>query len=145
MIRTWFMYTPKRMQIFWVNCYNGLFQDHCIGNGQFPYPLDCHKFVNCWKGGVKTQLQSCHPSNLVFNPITKQCTWASDPSVKDVCNKESGQTPSHDEARSIVLSDTIDDSCPSDYSGISAFPYDCTKFLNCWKGTPIFLFCFRAS
>ena len=29
--------------------------------------------------------------------------------------------------------------CPSDFSGLSPHPYDCTKFVNCWKGR-IFLF-----
>ena len=24
--------------------------------------------------------------------------------------------------------------CPSDYSGLTSYPYNCKKFVNCWKG-----------
>ena len=30
--------------------------------------------------------------------------------------------------------DRIDDLCPSDFSGLAPYPYDCKKFVNCWKG-----------
>jgi hypothetical protein len=26
--------------------------------------------------------------------------------------------------------------CPSDFSGVVAYPFDCNKFANCWKGKP---------
>lgn len=40
--------------------------------GQFPYPDECNKFVNCWKGrGI---VQVCAPGTL-FNPINLQCDW----------------------------------------------------------------------
>ena len=94
-------------------------------------------------------MQSCHPSNLVFNPVTRVCTWSTDPAVKDRCNVTPTQTPPFpssyqrpttsnkfiNEGKNQVLKPQEDDLCPSDYSGLSPYPYDCKKFVNCWKGT----------
>ena len=61
-------------------------KDHCLNpRGQNAYSLDCHKFVNCWDSTVI--LQSCHPSNLVFNPSTGQCDWGYKPAMKALCDQ----------------------------------------------------------
>ena len=31
--------------------------------------------------------------------------------------------------------------CPNDFSGAVAFPFDCNKFANCWKGKPTIQMC----
>ena len=60
--------------------------DHCLNpRGPNAYSLDCHKFVNCWDSTVI--LQSCHPSNLVFNPRTGQCDWGYKPAMKALCDQ----------------------------------------------------------
>ena len=41
--------------------------------GQFRWPDDCHKYVDCWRG--QGTLKSCFPSNLVFNEANGQCDW----------------------------------------------------------------------
>ena len=41
--------------------------------GQFRWPDDCHKFVDCWRG--QGTLKSCFPRSLVFNEATGQCDW----------------------------------------------------------------------
>ena len=41
--------------------------------GQFRWPGDCHKYVDCWRG--QGTLRSCHPTSLVFNEATSQCDW----------------------------------------------------------------------
>ena len=61
-------------------------KDHCLNpRGPNAYSLDCHKFVNCWDSTVI--LQSCHPSNLVFNPSTGQCDWGYKPAMKALCDQ----------------------------------------------------------
>ena len=106
--------------------------------------------MNCWQGGIGALVQSCHPSSLVFNPKTRVCTWEWDPAVKDLCNLE--QSPSLDndidgsgngdeysnENTSSKLAAEQDEEkeelCPSDYSGLTSYPYNCKKFVECWKG-----------
>ena len=128
------------------------FQAYCGGNGQFAYDLDCHKYVNCWQGGIGAILQTCHPSNLVFNPKTGACTWPSDPDVQNACNHSGPRADleesavifpgqlSYNNGDTLVAENTSSHEdlekylCPSDYSGLLPFPYDCKKFVNCWKG-----------
>ena len=61
-------------------------KEYCLkARGQNAYPLDCHKYVNCWDSTVI--LQSCHPANLVFNPATSQCDWGYKPAMKALCDQ----------------------------------------------------------
>ena len=121
--------------------FHSILQAYCNGNGQFPYLPDCHKYVNCWQGGIGALVQSCHPSSLVFNPQTRVCTWEWDPAVKDLCNLE--QSPSlnndiegsgNEEEYSNENNEEKEELCPSDYSGLTSYPYSCKKFVECWKG-----------
>lgn len=57
-----------------------------IRRGPNAYDPDCHKFVECWDG--RAFLKSCHPRNLVFNPLTRQCTWPHDPAVRGRCQSK---------------------------------------------------------
>ena len=91
----------------------------------------------------------------MFNPQTRACTWDWDPAVKDRCNVRSAVLPQNNNADAntrdqIYANDFTslkptsydqkeEELCPSDYSGLSSHPYDCKKFVNCWKGK-IFLF-----
>ncbi|XP_046390189.1 uncharacterized protein LOC124158856 [Ischnura elegans] len=50
-------------------------QEWCLlPTGQFPYPLDCRRFVNCWNG--KAFVQPCAPGTL-FNADTRECDFPS--------------------------------------------------------------------
>ncbi|CAL4064347.1 unnamed protein product, partial [Meganyctiphanes norvegica] len=49
--------------------------------GQFAYPKDCSKFVNCWGG--RPYLQNCAPGTL-FNIDSQMCDWPS----RVVCVKD---------------------------------------------------------
>ena len=40
--------------------------------GQFPHPLDCRKFVDCWDGRV---LEKLCPHNLVFSDLGDFCDY----------------------------------------------------------------------
>ncbi|KAK6643897.1 hypothetical protein RUM43_000162 [Polyplax serrata] len=39
---------------------------------QLPYPPDCKRFINCWKG--RSSIQVCAPGTL-FNPETRECDF----------------------------------------------------------------------
>ena len=57
---------------------------YCIKpEGQNPYDLDCHKYVDC--SDSKVFLKICHPPSLVFDPITSQCKWNSELGMADRC------------------------------------------------------------
>ena len=61
---------------------------YCLQNrGQFSYPPNCHKFVNCGESGI--YLEDCSPPYLVFDPTTTsnpRCNWPSEPWLRDTCN-----------------------------------------------------------
>ena len=60
--------------------------DYCKkSRGQNSYDLDCHKFVDCWDSHVF--LKSCHPPNLVFDPIESVCKYLSEPGMALRCKK----------------------------------------------------------
>ena len=106
--------------------------------------------MNCWQGGIGAVVQSCHPSSLVFNPQTRVCTWEWDPAVKDLCKKEqsppqdnemdgsgNGEEYSNENISSKLAAEQDEEKeelCPSDYSGLTSYPYNCKKFVECWKG-----------
>ena len=87
---------------------------------------------------------------MVFNPQTRVCTWPWDLAVKDRCNivpppqedNDIDASGDRDEYSSdnIVFKPDIEqyegkeDLCPSDYTGLTLYPYNCKKFVNCWKG-----------
>ena len=59
-------------------------KDYCIKRrGNNPYDLDCHKFVNCWDSTAL--LQTCHPANLVFDPVSGRCKWSWEPGMAERC------------------------------------------------------------
>ncbi|XP_071446908.1 uncharacterized protein [Hetaerina americana] len=63
-------------------------KDWCLlPMGQFPYPLDCRRFVNCWNG--RGFIQPCAPGTL-FNADTLECDF---PSKVKNCQTW-GRTPS---------------------------------------------------
>ena len=43
------------------------------GEGTYPWPGNCHKYVDCWNGAGT--IKTCSPSNLVFNEKTGNCDW----------------------------------------------------------------------
>ena len=78
--------------------------------------------------------------------------------MKDRCNVRTTSSPQNSKAQSnnrdqiyanafLSLKPTPyeqkseEELCPSDYSGLSSHPFDCKKFVNCWKGK-MFLFLF---
>ena len=67
---------------------------YCLQNrGQFPYPPDCHKFVNCGESGI--YLETCSPPYLVFDPTTAsnpRCNWPGEPWLRDACNSTTTTT-----------------------------------------------------
>ena len=71
--------------------------------------------------------------------------------MKDRCNVRTTSSPQNSKAQSntrdqiyanafLSLKPTPyeqkseEELCPSDYSGLSSHPFDCKKFVNCWKG-----------
>ena len=59
-------------------------KDYCIKRrGNNPYDLDCHKFVNCWDSTAI--LQTCHPANLVFDPVSGRCKWSWESGMAERC------------------------------------------------------------
>ncbi|XP_055909657.1 uncharacterized protein LOC129944326 [Eupeodes corollae] len=103
--------------------------------GLLPYPYDCRRFVNCWKG--RAYIQTCGPGT-VFNGDTLEC----DNPNKVVCkglnaksyensqstNNRLGRLERHDEAEDMEVS------CPQGHTGLLPHPNDCSKFLNCASG-----------
>lgn len=58
--------------------------------GSFHYPLDCKRFVNCWKG--RGSVQVCAPGTL-FNPKTNECDYPSKVKCIDLDGYQSEQVP----------------------------------------------------
>ena len=56
--------------MYWIYRYSS----HCHGQtGQFRYPDNCHKYIDCWRG--QGSLKECFPKSLVFNSATSRCDW----------------------------------------------------------------------
>lgn len=111
-------------------------QGYCrTPTGRFRYLPDCHKYVNCWKGG-STVLQSCHPKNLVFDPQSQNCQWPWHDSVKGLCDtQQAPTTPSRPTAiaQPPPVKWTTDFSLPrcSDFAHLG---YECVPVEKCVGG-----------
>ncbi|XP_055845974.1 uncharacterized protein LOC129911960 [Episyrphus balteatus] len=108
--------------------------------GLLPYPYDCRRFVNCWKG--RAYIQTCGPGT-VFNGDTLEC----DNPNKVVCKglnakafeqQQQQQQPSNNRLGRLQQYDNEDEmdsvSCPKGHTGLLPHPNDCSKFLNCASG-----------
>lgn len=73
-------------------------------------------------------------STGIFQPWLKTC-----PGRTKTCCKN----PEFQPVKQKVVKDFKSSSilCPSEYSGLRPVPYDCTKFVNCWKGHPVIQNC----
>ena len=116
--------------------------DYCIKRrGQNAYPLDCHKFVNCWDSTVL--LQSCHPSNLVFNPGNGQCDWGYKPAMKARCEaaeqlKEEIENATEDSEEDSSSEETTNDN-ETDFTAPNCVDFDklgyvCVPYYQCVNG-----------
>ena len=86
----------------------------------------------------------------MFNPQTRVCTWEWDPAIKGLCNLEQSPTQENDidgsgngeeyssenvsSKLAVEQDENKEELCPSDYSGLTSYPYNCKKFVECWKG-----------
>ncbi|XP_034235276.1 uncharacterized protein LOC117641771 [Thrips palmi] len=80
--------------------------------GWFPFPPDCRKYLNCWKG--RGFLQACAPATL-FHPIRRECDYPQ--KVKCLPNCRSG--PPARGTDSIIDGDPTDFEDPDDPNAAS--------------------------
>nr|CAD7594786.1 unnamed protein product [Timema genevievae] len=109
--------------------------------GQFTYPPDCGRFLNCWKG--RGFVQPCAPATL-FNPDTLECDFPAKVKCVESTIEEwqTFYTPStHREGKHLPVSTTTTppivpkSDCPMEGgTGLASHPNDCSKYLNCWNG-----------
>ncbi|KAL9908665.1 tequila isoform 2-T2 [Glossina fuscipes fuscipes] len=102
--------------------------------GLQPYPNDCTKFINCANGNI--HVQNCGPGTA-FSKSMQVCVH---PDKAD-CKGGAGHLPRapHDisdhNAKAHQNSPyTVDIMCPNGVSGMYAYPFDYTKFINCKSG-----------
>ncbi|PSN37221.1 hypothetical protein C0J52_12660 [Blattella germanica] len=120
--------------------------------GQFVYRPDCRRFLNCWKG--RGFLQVCAPGTL-FNPETLECDFPSKVKCLELTPEEerwnnfevnkTGARHVIKEGRVLEITEKTTTlvpflikktDCPMEGgTGLAPHPTDCSKFLNCWKGT----------
>jgi len=91
------------------------------------------RYVDCWDG--RAIVKSCNPKTLVFDESSGQCQWAGQPAVRGLCQGQE-QPQQHRRQRQTTPRFSASALCPGDYSGPASYPPDCTKFANCWKGSP---------
>ena len=92
--------------------------EYCLqSSGQFIYPPDCHKFVNC--GGGQVFLQSCN--SLVFDPITKACQWPQHQNVRGLCD-------SKEEQKESIETNYVDENAYDEYYDEYAYGIDDENF-----------------
>lgn len=132
-------------------------------SGYFEHPNDCSKYLKCEYGS--TRIMDC-ASGTIFNPITKICDLSTNvkcdsKSVKFFGDEEDKYAYEYDNIRKInqnqgkfninvnnnpqLNSQPIDTNnaiqCKSEWAGLHAHPYDCTKFLNCNNGLTVIKDC----
>lgn len=118
-------------------------------SGQFPYAMDCRQFLNCWNG--RGTIQSCAPGTL-FNPRSLECDHPSKvkcksfdefakPSAAYTSHSTNGQNSNANPLSSVDYNDRIRIECPHSFSGLTAHPTICTKFLNCDHGKTVMQDC----
>ena len=75
--------------------------------------------------------------NNNVDPTTRFC-----PNADEVCCLRKRDSVSPTLEKSVPTTGALTGSglmstlCPSDFSGVVAYPFDCNKFANCWKGKP---------
>lgn len=103
--------------------------------GVLPYPYDCRRFLNCWKG--RAYIQTCGPGT-VFNGDTLECDNPNKVVCRGLSAKLFDQQPTNNRLGKLQQyngdGDNGDISCPIGYSGLLPHPNDCSKFLNCAHG-----------
>ncbi|XP_058789027.1 uncharacterized protein LOC131662991 [Phymastichus coffea] len=107
--------------------------------GLFVYPPDCKFYVTCWNG--RAFVQPCAPG-LLFSPDSLECDF---PNKVRCYGSEIADFPSasaeHSEVETATHSSRASSSeepwrlsCPLNFSGLTALPGECTKYLQCADG-----------
>ncbi|XP_037817731.1 uncharacterized protein LOC119607724 isoform X1 [Lucilia sericata] len=119
--------------------------------GLYPHPLDCTKFLQCSNGA--TYIQDCGPgtafdsARLICDYKHKVkccsgCTWSETETETSVVVSENHHTqatppqpnPPTNNQQHEDLPHTADILCPNGITGLFAYPFDYTKFINCKNG-----------
>ncbi|XP_046806928.1 uncharacterized protein LOC111683246 isoform X3 [Lucilia cuprina] len=120
-------------------------------SGLYPHPHDCTKFLQCSNGA--TYIQDCGPgtafdsARLICDYKHKVkccsgCTWSETETETSVVVSENHHTQATPSQPSLPannqqhedLPHTADILCPNGITGLFAYPFDYTKFINCKNG-----------
>ncbi|KAJ1526154.1 hypothetical protein ONE63_009314 [Megalurothrips usitatus] len=82
--------------------------------GWFPFPPDCRKYLNCWKG--RGFLQACAPAT-VFHPIRRECDYPEKVKCLPSCRSEPEDSGSQD--GDVIGGDPTDYVDPEDPDAVS--------------------------